>query len=100
MTFFAAVRQADMVAMVNISRTVNFISQYQHELGDNEEGGEPPTDNEFICDINHLTTIFLPSDEAWRNTTSKVHGLHLVMEEIRSGNSLDKNKLIKSVFLQ
>ena len=100
MIFFAAVRQADMVAMVNISRTVNFISQYQHELGDNEEGGEPPTDNEFICDINHLTTIFLPSDEAWRNITSKVHGLHLVMEEIRSGNSLDKNKLIKSVFLQ
>ena len=100
MTVFAAVRQADMVAMVNISRTVNFVSQYQHELGDNVEGGEPPMDNEFICDINHLTTIFLPSDEAWRNTTANVHGLHLVMEEIRSGDSLDKNKLIKSVFHQ
>ena len=100
MTFFAAVRQADMLAMVNISRTVNFVSQYQHELGDNEEGGEPTTDTEFICDINHRTTMFLPSDEAWRNTTANIHDLHLVMEEIRSGDSLDKNKLIKSVFHQ
>ena len=106
MAGFAAVRQAEMVAMATVSTTVNFVSQYQHELhtvSDNEEAGEPPppVNNEFIGDTNHLTTISLPSDEAWMNATAKDHGLHLVMEVVRSGEplDLDKKKLRKKCLL-
>jgi hypothetical protein len=83
--------------MSTVSTTVNFVSQYQHELSDNEEEGELPVDNELIGDTNHLTTISLPSDEAWRNATAKEHGLHLVMEAVRSGEPLDKKKLRKKM---